>query len=80
MKQTAHHRVPVTQVTQVTVPRESRTESFLGFISLALYRSTVSCVTSVTGSRFAAATPPAKVDERPITPTFNAPYAQGGAE
>lgn len=63
MKRMAFWGLPVTQVTQVTVPRESRTERIFRFLSWALYRNTVSCVTSVTRSGFAAATHPAEVDE-----------------
>lgn len=60
MKQVAFWGLPVTQVTQVTVPRERRTQRIFRFLSWALYRNTVSCVTCVTGSGFAAATPKAK--------------------
>lgn len=72
MKPVAFGGLPVTQVTQVTVPRESRTQRIFRFLSWALYRNTVSCVTCVTGSVFAAATHPAKVDESPVCTPPNA--------
>lgn len=72
MKRGAFWGLPVTQVTQVTVPRESRTERIYSFFSWALCRNTVTRVTSVTALGFAAVTHPAKVDESPVCTRPNA--------